>query len=87
MNIWDIFDIELWINIWSELNKRRPCVVVSKSSFNKWNTVIVVPIRSIKQYSKLWSISFEIDIMWTWLIKKSYLTPINIKEVSKKKNT
>ncbi len=84
-NIWDIFEVELWINIWSELNKKRPCVIVSKSCFNKWNTVIIVPIRSIKHFSKLWSISFEIWINWTWLIKKSYLTPINIKEISKKR--
>jgi mRNA-degrading endonuclease toxin of MazEF toxin-antitoxin module len=85
VNIWDIYDTELWINIWSELNKKRPCVIVSKSNFNKWNTIIIVPIRSIKNNTRLWSISFEIDINWTWLIKKSYLTPINIKEISKKR--
>lgn len=85
MNIWDIFDVELWINVGSELNKTRPCVVVSKAVFNKWNTLIIVPIRSLKKDSKIWSVSFEIQIEETGLFKKSYVTPINIQEISKKR--
>lgn len=84
-NIWDIYDVELWENIWSELNKKRPCIVISKASFNKWNTVIIIPVKSIKKDSRLWSITFEIDINNTWLNQKSYVSPINIKEVSKKR--
>lgn len=42
----DIYEIELWQNIWSELNKRRPCLVISDDGFNRWNTVVIIPIKS-----------------------------------------
>ena len=71
--IWSIYEVELWTNIWSELNKKRPCVIISKWNYNKWNTVTVVPLRSIKENTRLWALSFEINIEWTWLEKKSYI--------------
>jgi len=45
---WDIFYINLWKNIGSELNKNRPCIVYSKKFANKWNTVLVLPLKSFK---------------------------------------
>ena len=43
---WNIYFINLWQNIWSELNKSRPCIVYSRSLFNRWNTVTIIPIKS-----------------------------------------
>lgn len=84
-NIWDIYDIELWENIWSELNKKRPCIIISKPIFNKWNTVIIIPIKSIKKDTRLWKLTFEINTENSWLKQRSYTSPINIREVSKKR--
>lgn len=46
INKWDIYYIELWQNIWSELNKTRPCIVSSIKKANFWNTIIVIPLKS-----------------------------------------
>ena len=45
---WDIYFINLWKNIWSELNKNRPCIIYSWLKYNKWNTVIILPLKSYK---------------------------------------
>ena len=45
-NKWDIYFINLWKNIWSELNKIRPCLIFSNFFVNKWNTIIVIPLKS-----------------------------------------
>lgn len=85
VNIWDIYEVELWINIWSELNKKRPCVAISQWVFNRWNTAIFIPLKSIKRNTRLWNISFKINQEWTWLLKNSYISLFNIKEISKKR--
>ncbi len=43
-----IFYINLWQNIWSELNKTRPCIIYSDKKANFWNTIIVIPLKSYK---------------------------------------
>jgi len=48
LNKWDIYYVELWQNIWSELNKTRPCLVSSIKSANFWNTIIIIPLKSFK---------------------------------------
>jgi len=82
---WDIYEINLWRNIWSELNKKRPCVVVSADWFNQWNNVVAIPLKSIKPYSKDWIISIFIDKEWTFLDKESFVSIANIREISKKR--
>lgn len=46
LNKWNIYFVNLWQNIWSELNKSRPCIIYSSSFFNNWNTVTILPIKS-----------------------------------------
>jgi len=82
---WDIYEINLWRNIWSELNKKRPCVVVSANWFNQGKTVVVVPLKSVKTYSKNWIITIFIDKEWTNLDKESFVSISNIREISKKR--
>jgi len=43
---WELYFVNLWKNIWSELNKTRPCIIYSKRSFNNINSIIVVPLKS-----------------------------------------
>jgi mRNA-degrading endonuclease toxin of MazEF toxin-antitoxin module len=45
---WDIYFVNLWKNIWSELNKTRPCIVYSIKKANFWDTIIIIPIKSLK---------------------------------------
>lgn len=53
----EIYDIDLGINIWSELQKTRPCIVISNYTFNKWDTISVIPVTSLKEYKKIGIIS------------------------------
>jgi len=55
---WDIFYVNLWKNIWSELNKIRPCIIYSKKFANKWNTTVIIPLRSHK-----WKINKNLFIL------------------------
>ncbi len=41
---WSVVYVELGMNIWSEIFKTRPCIVVSSSIFNKGNTLLIAPI-------------------------------------------
>lgn len=82
---WDIYEIDLWQNIWSELNKKRPCIIISSEAFNKWNTVIMLPLKGIKDSTKTWIITIFIDFLKSWLKKPTYCSCFNIREVSKKR--
>ena len=82
---WDIYDINLWRNIGSELNKKRPCVVISDNAFNNGNTVVVAPLKSVKEYTKQWVLTIRIDHDFAGLEKKSFVSLGNIREVSKKR--
>ena len=81
---WDIFYVNLWKNIWSELNKLRPCVVISKRKFNVWWTIIVVPLRSYKWKDKKYFIKIYPDDknnLW----KTSQVDIFAIKQIDKKR--
>ena len=47
-NKWELYFVNLWKNIWSELNKTRPCIIYSKKSFNNINSIIIIPLKSYK---------------------------------------
>lgn len=48
VNKGDMFFVNLWKNIWSELNKNRPCIIMSQTYHNNGNTVVVLPLKSYK---------------------------------------
>jgi len=82
---WDIYFIDLWNNIWSEENKRRPCSVYSTKRFNQSNTVVVLTIKSF-----YWKINKEYEILIepneiNWLQKKSLIRITQIRTVSKQR--
>jgi len=81
---WDIFYVKLWYNIWSELNKTRPCIVISKRKFNTWWTVIVVPLKSYKWKDKKYFIKIQSsknNKLW----KDSLVDIFAIRQVDKKR--
>lgn len=86
-NQWDILYIELWLNIWSELSKPRPCLVFSDSIANRWDTIIILPIKTYK-----WKLPHKFCVMIDdfekiWLKNKSYISITDIRSISKKRIT
>jgi len=83
-NKWDIYFVKLWKNIWTELNKNRPCLIYSDFYFNNWNDLVIIPIKwnnklkynkkihiflSKKEYNFLYKDSL-IDLKWIRQISK-----------------
>ncbi len=82
---WDIYFVNLWQNIWSELNKVRPCIIWSVKQANFWNTVLIIPLKSYK-WKKI--NDFQILIKKSklnWLEKDSIIDFSSIRQISKKR--
>jgi len=85
LNKWDIYFVNLWKNIWSELNKIRPCIIYSNYFFNNWKTTVVIPLKSYK-----WKINKKVHILIYWnkinnLKLDSIVDLLSIRQVSKKR--
>jgi len=85
-NKWDIYFVNLWKNIWTELNKNRPCIIYSDFYFNNWNDLIVIPIKwyNKSKYNKKIHIFLSKDI-FTFLYKNSLVDLKSIRQISKKR--
>ena len=82
---WEIYFVNLWKNIWSELNKIRPCIIYSWRRFNGWNTIIIIPLKSYK-----WKINNSINLFIKAtkennLKLDSVVDLLSIRQVSKKR--
>lgn len=86
LNKWEIYFINLWKNIWSELNKKRPCIIFSDWFFNNWNTVSVIPLKSYewKKYNRSINIFIEKN-HFNWLKENSIADLSWIRQISKKR--
>jgi len=81
----DIYECNLGQNIGSELNKKRPCIVISKEQFNTGNTIIILPVKSIKPTTRFGILSIQLQKEPASLRESSYCSCISIREVSKKR--
>lgn len=81
---WEIYLVDLWINIWSELNKKRPCIVISNDSINRWDCLIVLPLKTMKN-EKINHFSIIIKPINNWLELNSYTNITDIRSISKKR--
>ncbi|MDQ7023647.1 MAG: type II toxin-antitoxin system PemK/MazF family toxin [Candidatus Gracilibacteria bacterium] len=55
-----IYFCDLGKNIGSELNKKRPCIILSKKFINNGNTVLIAPLKSFKgKINKNYQIKFN----------------------------
>ncbi len=81
---WEIFFVNLWKNIWWELNKIRPCIIYSHKKYNYWNTIIIIPLKSYK-----WKINKNFHIFikhWKNNLKKDSIADLgSLRQVSKKR--
>lgn len=82
LNKWQIYFVNLWKNIWSELNKNRPCIILSQNYFNNWNTVLIIPIKSYKwKINKDTQLLIEIEL----LKNKSLVDFLSIRQIDKRR--
>ena len=82
---WAIFFVNLWKNIWSELNKTRPCVIYSVKKANFWNTVLIIPIKTFKG-QKLNDFQVFVKSSKENLLEKDSIIDISwIRQISKKR--
>ncbi len=82
---WETYLVDLWQNIWSELNKIRPCIVYSNYYVNWWNNIIIIPIKTYKtKLNKNIQVLIEKDNL-NKLEVKSIASLFSIREISKKR--
>jgi mRNA-degrading endonuclease toxin of MazEF toxin-antitoxin module len=84
-NKWEIYFVNLWTNIWSELNKNRPCIVYSNYFFNSWDNIVILPLKGYK-----WKTNKSLNIFLSsskveWLYKDSIVDLMWIRQISKKR--
>lgn len=82
---WRIYFVNLWKNIWWELNKVRPCIIISDKKYNWWNTVLIIPLKSYK-----WKVNNKFNIFIKSskennLKLDSIVDLVAVKQVSKKR--
>lgn len=84
-NKWDIYFVNLWKNIGSELNKSRPCIIYSNYFFNSWDTILVLPLKSYKgKVHRNLNFLLKTDPL-NWLFKNSLVDLMWIRQISKKR--
>lgn len=89
-NKFDVVRVNLWYNIWSELNKERFWVVVSPD-FSNWKfskTVIILPIKNFDKDKKYPNKSAFIILKkedYSFLHKDCLIDFLQIRTVSKKR--
>ena len=85
-NKWDIYFVDLWKNIWNELNKLRPCIVYSKKSYNNINSIIILPLKSYKGKKIINKFHIKLECSQTNNLKKDSICDIfHIKNISTKR--
>ena len=86
LNKWEIYFVDLWKNIWSELSKKRPCIIYTDRYFNNWETVVILPLKSFewKKYNRNINIFIEKDKINK--LKENSITDLSwIRQISKKR--
>ena len=57
---WSIYWIEFWQNIWSEINKKRPWIIISNTNFSKkWNNVWIITLTTYTKNKK----TYDFDVI------------------------
>lgn len=88
---YSIFMANLWRNIWSELSKRRPVLIISSTWYSSvWNDVLIIWITDL--YDDLWKKKkiYEFDIVLNnykqyWLKKESIIRLSTVRQIDKKR--
>jgi len=80
---WEIYFVNLWQNIWSELNKIRPCIIYSDRKFNNSWTIVIIPLTSYKwRFNKNFQVKLDSSKICN-LKSDSLALPSQIRSISK----
>ena len=83
---WEIYFVNLWKNIWTELNKIRPCLIYSKKSFNSINWIVIIPFKSYNWKKIIEKFQIKIEKSHINNLRKSSICDIfHIKYISTKR--
>ena len=83
---WEIYFVNLWKNIWSELNKTRPCIIYSIKPYNNKSWAIIIPLKSFKNKKIIEKFQVKIDKNEINNLNKSSLIDIfYIRNISSKR--
>lgn len=80
---WEIYYVQLWKNISTELNKKRPCIVWSEKKYNAWWNLLILPLKTYRNKFQEWYNVVIDSTKNNWLTRKSIITITDIKSVSK----
>jgi len=88
---YSIFIAHLWQNIWSEISKKRPVLILSSTWYSSvWNDILITWITDL--YDDYWNKKkiYAFDIVISnykkyWLKKESIIRLSSIKQIDKKR--
>ena len=87
---WDIYIIDLWRNVSSEIGKNRPCVIFTHKKMNHGDGLIVIPMKTYRwKIRKKWHILIRKDesrgILRDNIIDVSQMRYVSKKRITSKK--
>ena len=83
---WMIVYVDFWINIWTEINWKRPAIIFKNKKFLWWEDIFVIPMTSFKEWKFLDSMDIIVEKKsFSWIEKKSILKIRKIRSVSKRR--
>ena len=67
------------------MNKKRPCIIYSSDEINRWDCVVILPLKTLKEVTKKWfSVILPKDNINN-LDVDSYTNITDIRSISKKR--
>jgi mRNA-degrading endonuclease toxin of MazEF toxin-antitoxin module len=88
INKWKICFVDFWMNVWTEINGRRPAIIYKHNDYKFWEDVIVIPITSYEDEENKSKDTFDVEIEANdinGLTHKSLIKVRQIKCISKKR--
>jgi len=89
---YSIYEVDFWMNIWEEMNWKRPALFLKKTNKTYWDLLLVLPIVNAFDSEKniilnKWEFSVLVSSeLWKlpkWFFKDSFILVNQIKSISK----
>jgi len=82
-----IYRVEFWKNIWTEVNKKRPAIIISNKNFSsKWDNLWVIPLTTLTSDKKIYEYDVVVKKNIRNNLKRDSIARVgSLKEISKKR--
>ena len=80
--------VNFWMNVWTEINGRRPVIIYKHDEYRYWEDIVVIPITSYEDEENKSKDRFDVEIEASetnWLDHKSLIKVRQIRCISKKR--